>query len=127
MAKPTYYGVTMPFVSPAGILPFQADERIIKNDLLILLLTAPGQRVMRPGFGTPINRYLFEPADQNDYGTLRSAILLAIEVNEPRVIVEDVVINGNENQLDIKVIFRLTFNPTKTLNIDLELPRVGAA
>lgn len=127
MLKPTYYGVTMPFASTAGILPFQADDRLIKNDLLILLLTAPGQRVMRPGFGTPINRYLFEPADTNDYQLLRTSILNAIEVNEPRVIVEDVVVNGNENQLNIKVIFRLTFNPSRTLDIELELPRTGGA
>ncbi len=123
MTRPTYFGYNMPFVSSAGVLPLQADERLVKNDLLILLQTIPGQRVMRPSFGTPINAFPFELGDQGSLDALRSAIVDAVRNNEPRVVLKDVVVEESAvaNVLNIKIKASMTINPNKIFEIELQL------
>lgn len=123
MARPKYFGYNMPFVSSAGILPLQADERLIKNDLLILLRTVPGQRVMRPSFGTPINAFPFELADPTALASLRDAIIDAIRNNEPRVIVRDVIVQESvaANLLNIVVIVSMSVVPNRNFEVELQL------
>lgn len=123
MAKSTYFGYTMPFVSSAGILPLQADERLIKNDLLLLLYTIPGQRVMRPGFGTPINAFPFEIASNENLSLLRDAIITAIKANEPRVIVRDVIVSESvkPNLLNVSILVSLAATPNTTFDVAVQL------
>lgn len=120
----TYFGYNPPFLSSKSIMALQTDERLIKNDLLQLLLTVPGERSFRPDFGTPIKSTLFEPIDNFTMLTLRSAILVAIKKFEPRVRVADIIINLNsdENTISIKVLCSLTINPNTKLNVELNLP-----
>ena len=46
--------------SPLGLLRSVEEEATIKGDLLQLILTNPGERVMLPQYGTPLRKYLFE-------------------------------------------------------------------
>jgi len=48
---------------PLGMLRSQKGVNQVKSDLLVLLLTEPGERVMLPAFGTPLKQFFFE---QND-------------------------------------------------------------
>lgn len=101
-----YFGFNAPFLTTNGkLLERQVDDRLIKNDLLQLLLTAPGERVMRPDFGTGIRPYLFEQIDNTGIEILRQSILDAIEKFERRVTVSEVVIDRDDsnNLLNIKV------------------------
>lgn len=102
----TWFGINAPFIGGSqNILSRQEDERLIKNDLLQLLLTAPGERVMRPDFGTSIREFLFENANTVDLDELRTNIETQIEIFETRVTITDIQINPNEdeNLLDIKI------------------------
>lgn len=55
-----FYGFNIPIFNGKTILPFQTDERLIKNDILQLLLTSPGERIMRANFGCNIKPSMFE-------------------------------------------------------------------
>jgi len=77
MAQSTYFGYNVPFYSKTFVLPPQADERLIKNDMLQLLLTSPGERVMRPTYGVPIRQWAFEPLDNLSINDIASAIKMA--------------------------------------------------
>lgn len=127
MSAPVYFGFSMPFISSAGVLPLQADERIIKNDLLALLLTVPGQRVMRPTFGTKINAFAFESMTENNLIELRSEIIQSIETNEPRVqlISIDVVESTVPNVLNIKIKAYTILNPNKSFELEVGLNLTG--
>jgi phage baseplate assembly protein W len=57
----------------------------------IVLLTAPGERVMRPQFGCRIWDLLFEPVTPNLLGLLAEAVRDALAQWEPRVEVEQVL------------------------------------
>lgn len=123
MATPTYYGFSFPFlVPPDGVLPPQSDLRIIKNDLKQLLLTSPGERRMRPDFGTDIRKFPFEPFDDN-VNALKRSIFSAIEKFEPRVVAKDIRVSGNSNTntLTITVLAALTRNPNVELTVEFTI------
>lgn len=56
----------------------------------IVLMTAPGERVMRPQFGCRIWEYLFEPVTHNLLGLINEAVRYALARWEPRIEVVEV-------------------------------------
>jgi uncharacterized protein len=65
-----------------------ADD--IDRSMHIVLLTAPGERVMRPQFGCRIWDLLFEPVTPNLLGLIAEAVREAMAQWEPRIELEDV-------------------------------------
>ena len=51
-----------------------------------MLLTAPGERVMRPRFGCEIWDLLFEPVTPNLLGLIAEAVYEALGQWEPRIV-----------------------------------------
>jgi phage baseplate assembly protein W len=124
-APPTYFGYNFPFyIEPDTVLPPQADVRIIKNDLLQLLLTSPGERRMRPDFGTPLRTFPFEPSDVDSLQFLRRGIVAAIRRFEPRVITSDVIIQPTNDgkMITVTVLASLTRDPNIRLAVELVSP-----
>ncbi len=66
-----------------------ADD--LDRSMRIVLMTAPGERVMRPAFGCRIWDLLFEPVTPNLLGLISEAVRDALAQWEPRVVVDDVV------------------------------------
>jgi len=94
-----WFGFNPPFIAPGGqILQTQTNERLIKNDFLQLLLTTPGERVMRPGFGTGIRTSLFDPNDELLVDNLRESIIDASLRIESRIIIQELLFQPNEDQ-----------------------------
>ena len=60
------YAVALPLVldSRDGYAMLKSLRKVIKQNLKMLILTNPGERVMEPDFGVGLKRYLFE-----NYGT----------------------------------------------------------
>jgi phage baseplate assembly protein W len=110
MPLAAYRGFNAPFVGGNQLLmSYQADERLIKNDILQLLLTAPGERVMLPDFGTVIRRVPFEQADAQLTNDVADSVRQAMARYETRVDVEDVLVDLNEDDhsMVIKVFVKL--------------------
>lgn len=63
----------------------------IERSMRIILLTAPGERIMRPRFGCRIWDLLFEPITPNLMGEVIEAVKEALAQWEPRVEVLNVV------------------------------------
>lgn len=125
MAK--WFGYNAPFIGGnQSVLSMQVDERIVKNDLLQLLMTAPGERVMRPDFGTAIRTFLFEQQSQDALDNLRSDIIQKIEKYEPRVITTDVQLSVLDNNLNIKIYGYYNLDnyrsPSGNLLMELNIP-----
>lgn len=119
--KASFYGMNPPFLGgQENILSRQEDDRLIKNDILQLLLTIPGERVMRPTFGVQLRSFVFEQMTDADIVALQSEIAEAIRVNEPRVNVEsiDITRNDDKNRIQIKIVARLKKDPKKELVIE---------
>jgi len=96
--------------APTGGLRLISGTQSIRQALLILLTTVPGERIMRPDYGCNLYRLIFSPNDDTTAGLAIFYVRRAIERYERRVdIVElDATPNANTpNQLDITLIYRV--------------------
>ena len=119
--KPTFYGINPPFIGgPQNILSRQEYERLIKNDILQLLLTVPGERVMRPDFGVHLRDFVFENLVDSDLSILQQEISSKITAFEPRVNLQsvDLVANPDQNGLQIRIVATLRKDPTQQIVIE---------
>ena len=124
MTRAVYFGFNPPFFTGTIVMPVQTDERLIKNDLIQLLLIVPGERVFRPEFGTIIKPTLFEPIDSFTINSIRESIVDAIQRYEPRVIIKDLRVEPSENNnlIDIKLFTVLSIDRNRQLELELALP-----
>jgi phage baseplate assembly protein W len=119
--KANYYGFNPPFFGgAAGVLSRQENEKLIKNDILQLLLTLPGERVMMPGFGTQLRAVIFEQLDQVTLDILNVGILGAIGQYEPRIKVESLQIKPDFDRhgVTVRLAFSLYTQPTDIISLD---------
>jgi phage baseplate assembly protein W len=119
MAK--YFGYNPPFIGgQQNVLSRQEDVQLIRNDLLQLLLTSPGDRVHRPEFGTPIRQMLFENVSPSDLEVLRSDLVGIIQRQEPRIIVQalNIIPQLNSNAFRIHLVAVLRDDPRVNISID---------
>ena len=87
-------GISFPMrVDQSGSLAFTQGTADIDGSLRMVLMTAPGERLMRPQFGCRIWDLLFEPINANTLGLMAEAVRDAVSQWEPRVTLEDVVID----------------------------------
>lgn len=100
----TFYGSPYPIIKhPRGFLRSQVDIDQIKADLLVLLLTNPGERVMLPQFGTPLRKLLFEPSDATLVSQARQMIIDSITAWEPRITVEQLNISTSVDSTSLHI------------------------
>jgi Bacteriophage baseplate protein W len=72
-------------VSPRGRLELVAGDATIRQALLLLLSTSPGERVMRPTYGCHLRRLVFAPNDDTTAGLAIHYVRQAVERWEPRI------------------------------------------
>jgi phage baseplate assembly protein W len=93
-----FLGCPYPIIkTPNGLLPSQFGVNQIKADLLQLLLTNPGERVMLPEYGTPLRRLVFEPNDRGLANKARNMIIDSINKWEPRIAVQQIEVQAPIN------------------------------
>lgn len=68
-------------------------ERDIEQAILMILLTPPGQRVMRPTFGCQIHELIFAPNDSTTAGLAAYYVQEALAMWEPRIQVTNVQVD----------------------------------
>jgi phage baseplate assembly protein W len=136
-----FLGVPYPIVkNPRGFLYSQDGIDQIKSDMLVLLLTNPGERVMNPNFGTPLRRLIFEPNDPALRLEAKNMIINSINRWEPRIAVENIEVeskidNNSLNKSDdkqelehilfIRIIFVDPQNIKEVQELLLEVPLGG--
>ncbi len=99
-----FVGLQYPLMkTPRGILAKKKDVDQIKADLLQLLLTNPGERVMLPDFGTPLRRLFFEPNDQIIVTEARQMIIDSVRKWEPRIIIENIEVSTQMDSSNLNV------------------------
>lgn len=84
-------GFTWPLrVDASGSIALTDGSGDLDDAIRVVLLTAPGERLMRPQFGCRIWDLLFEPVTANLLGLVDQAVRDALAQWEPRIAVEDV-------------------------------------
>ncbi|HRE01328.1 MAG TPA: GPW/gp25 family protein [Ilumatobacteraceae bacterium] len=91
-------GISFPMrVDQSGSLALTSGADDIDASLRMVLITAPGERLMRPKFGCRIWDLLFEPVNANTIGLMAEAVREAVSQWEPRVILDEVDIDADPN------------------------------
>lgn len=81
-------GWSFPVRAEAGQCATAAYDEDVRQAILIILGTTPGERVMRPEFGAGLNAYVFEPLNPATLEGLRQRALESLIDWEPRIDVE---------------------------------------
>jgi uncharacterized protein len=93
-----------------------AYEEDVRQAILIILGTSPGERVMRPLFGAGLDRFVFEPIGATTLVQVRDGVREALVTWEPRIAVEDVQVTPQgqpPNILSIEVDYRVRATNTR--------------
>lgn len=81
-----------PRVGPDGRLAWSAGEQNVQESIRLILMTTPGERLMRERFGCGLRQFLFEPNTVTTRELIRQRIIQAIGRWEPRVRVQEVLV-----------------------------------
>lgn len=73
-----------PVVTPSGSIAMLSGNAVVRQSLMMLLSTMPGERVMRPDYGCPLHRIVFLPNDATTAGLAIHYVRSAIIRFEPR-------------------------------------------
>ena len=90
MAQRYFLAHPFRFGSPGGVAVTSDAEQNLRDRVLAVLFTAPGERVNNPSFGVGLSRTVFEPLDELTLGTLEYRVLEGLR----RDVGDDVVIEG---------------------------------
>lgn len=79
-----------PRVGPNGGLLLTNERNELNEAIRVILGTSPGQRVMRPTFGSRLHELVFAPNDSQTAAQARRFVEEALGMWEPRVNVLDI-------------------------------------
>ena len=74
-------------VGPNGRIELIRDADAIRQALMLLLSTRPGERIMRPDYGCDLASLVFSPNDFTSAGIAMHLVGRAVERFEPRVVI----------------------------------------
>jgi len=92
--------------------PYELNKTItdtVKQNLKMIVLTDPGERVMNPRFGAGIKRMLFENVGSPQIGAVKNAVTSQINKYLPFVELVDIIViepdgsSVNENSIQVKI------------------------
>lgn len=110
-------GWAFPPAFHGGLVPVSmvSEEEDIEQSLHILLSTRPGERLMRPDFGTDLHNLVFHSMDLTARTQLKEAIGRAVLYYEPRITLNDVVFDMSEERSGIlRICLEYTIRLTNT-------------
>jgi len=113
-------GVKLPLSldSGDGFTMIKDLKSLIKQNLKMLLLTNPGERVMEPLFGVGINQYLFQNFSPNTYSVIDSRIRDQVSIYMPMVTIITISFDDSDedrNRLAIRLEYSIPIINIKDL------------
>jgi len=106
--SPQLLGPGIPTVrARGGYLTPKRDFDAAWSNILFILGTLPGERLMNRRFGSRASEMLFDPNDTILASRLKRAIRDAIQTYEPRVLIEKLAVTANEQVVQIRFEFSL--------------------
>ncbi|GAA3989050.1 GPW/gp25 family protein [Allokutzneria multivorans] len=103
-------------VGPTGGIALVRREQELEQAMRLILSTYPGERPMRPAFGSRLRDFVFEPVDTRTAAELAQEVRQSLLRWEPRVDVADVTVTPDPEDpsvlyLDIQYVPKGTNDP----------------
>lgn len=102
--------------SPTGGVEMVEERESVRQAVLLLLSTHPGERVMRPDYGCDLHKLVFSPNDDTTAGLAIHYVQQAINQWEPRIVVERLDASRDDaypERLNILLEYRLSSSNTR--------------
>jgi uncharacterized protein len=97
-------------VSSTGGIEMVSGQDAVRQSIMLLLTTSPGERVMRPDYGCDLQRLVFSPNDATTHGLAIYYIRRALQRWEPRIEISRIDAGANEKdpgRMDIVLEYRM--------------------
>ncbi len=103
-------GWSYPLAAVAGQTAMAVYEEDVRQAILIVLLTNPGERIMRPSFGAGLKNFVFEPISFTTMSTIAQRVEDALIDWEPRIDVISVTVTPDTHDpatLNLDIVYRV--------------------
>ena len=109
-------GWSFPLAAAAGQAKMAEYEEDVRQAILIVLLSNPGERVMRPTFGAGLNAFVFEPVSPTTMAAVKTRVHDALIDWEPRIDVIEVEVAPSPKDLST-VLIDITYRVRATNSV----------
>ena len=112
------FGVALPLTrnSADGFTMLKSFVKVARQNLKMLVLTAPGERVMEPEFGVGLRNFLFQNFDDSAYAAMEQKIKEQADTYMPAITINFVTFDTG--QIDRNVL---------GISINFSIPAIGAS
>lgn len=98
-----------------------------KNNLINLILTKKGERLMQPDFGCDVWKVLFEPIDNIEV-SIENSITDAVSIWLPYLNINEIIFDYDDNDIDtnrvaLDIKFSLASNPALSESIQINVEK----
>lgn len=93
-----------------GSLGYPTLEESIRHSIRVILLTRPGELLMRPDFGAGLDRFLHEPNTLVTRRRIRDSIVTALNRWEPRIVTDRVEVweeTEHGEAVRVEIVYRI--------------------
>ncbi len=115
-------GVSIPFNAGGVFKSTYSTKDQIRSNLINLLLTLRGERILNPEFGTNLPRLIFEQLDEQLYPVIQDEIFSSVSKFIPEITLLNINLTPDEdgNAISIQIDYRLNISGQQD-NIIIEL------
>jgi uncharacterized protein len=114
-------------ISSTGGIRMVAEQAAVRQSILLLLTTLPGERVMRPDYGCDLQKLVFSPNDATTHGLAIHYVRRALQRWEPRIDILRLDAEANEKnpeRMDIVLEYRVR-KTVQGENLIISVPLTG--
>ena len=107
-------GFAFPFrIDPqTGSVQAQSDEDKLRANVIHIIMTNIGERMMRRAYGSGLRQLVQDPNNQVVWAIIQQQIAKSVGLLEPRVLLQELVVSGSDDlagvQVDVRYVVRQT-------------------
>ncbi len=88
---------------PARRMQYSAGPEKIRTAIWLILMTSPGERVMRPEFGSGLRRFIMEPNSVATRALIQREVYASLDRWEPRIRLRDVTVEPGADPAEVLI------------------------
>jgi phage baseplate assembly protein W len=116
MSKKQFYGIKYPFTSESDFKFFlDANESVaskVRSQIMHVVFTPKGQRIMAPEFGTDLIKAIFEQSDGETWDLVKKEVGDAVSKFVPNAVIDDIQVVQNtevESEVFVKLMYTVSY------------------
>ena len=102
-------GISLPFNGKGVFKSTYATKDQIKSNLINLLLTYKGERILNPNFGADLPRLIFDQITEETLSKIQNQIITSVTTYIPEITLTNIQINPDidNNNLSINISYQI--------------------